>query len=66
MVDGYDYRVLVCQACGEEFVLTSDAQEYMERQGRREIPRWCRTCYVEMKKAKRAAANEDNQPSQAR
>jgi len=53
MLKGYDTRILICSKCGEEFVLTTDAQEYMARRGRPGLPRWCRTCFTQLKKTAR-------------
>jgi hypothetical protein len=58
MVKGYDTRILVCSECGEEFVLTIDAQEYMARRGRKGLPRWCRSCFTSLKKTARQRKTE--------
>jgi hypothetical protein len=64
MVKGYDTRILTCSKCGEEFVLTVDAQEYMARRGRKGLPRWCRSCFTELKRdARRRGAEPVGEPS---
>ncbi len=66
MVKGYDTRILICSACGEEFVLTTDAQEYMARRGRHDLPRWCRSCFTELKRTARQRQAQVSGESNAR
>jgi hypothetical protein len=54
MAKGTACQVLVCKECGEEFVFTSDAQQFLEARGVTEPPQWCRACFVKMKRLKRA------------
>lgn len=46
-----DSVVLVCQRCGEEFVLTGEAREFLRQRGFTDAPRWCRACFHRAKRA---------------
>ena len=54
----FNYMVLVCKDCGEEFVFTASAQEYFESKGLKRVPNECRSCHLESKKRERIATPE--------
>lgn len=53
-------RILKCKSCGEEFVVTVDAQEYLAKKGKSSNFLFCRTCYVEARKDSRGAGAKEN------
>ena len=60
MIKDAENRVLVCRECGEEFVLTSEARKFLEERGVIELPQWCRSCFVQMKRRRRANRHRMN------
>ena len=53
MVNGSDAMILVCQNCGEEFVFTQEAKEFLRTRGYKTVPRWCRSCFHNAKRAEK-------------
>jgi len=53
MDDPSDSVVLICQRCGEEFILTGEAREFLRKRGFTEVPRWCRACFHKAKRAEK-------------
>jgi hypothetical protein len=53
MCSNAECQILICLACGEEFVFTAEAQEFFEQRGIDGAPKWCRSCFVERKRAGR-------------
>jgi hypothetical protein len=51
-------RILICTDCKEEFVFTASAQDYFAGRGFMDDPRRCKSCYLELKKAKRRSERE--------
>lgn len=51
-------RILICTDCKEEFVFTASAQDYFAGRGFMDDPRRCKSCYLELKKAKRRNERE--------
>ena len=58
MNQGFIDKILLCVDCGEEFVFTSSAQEYFAQRGFSEDPRRCKTCYMQLKRARRRYEGE--------
>jgi len=58
MATQFNYMVLVCMDCGEEFVFTASAQEYFESKGLKHIPKRCRFCHIESKKRERVSSSD--------
>ena len=58
MTTQFNYMVLVCKDCKEEFVFTASAQEYFESRGRKHVPERCRFCHIESKKHRRTAGTK--------
>ena len=50
MVAGYVSRILLCNECGEEFVFTADAQQYLADRGFTHDPRKCKACHITSKR----------------
>jgi hypothetical protein len=50
---GFKPRILICCECKQEFVFTSEAQEYFAERGYTEDPKRCKACYTSYKKAQR-------------
>ncbi len=57
MPSGYVSRILVCTECGEEFVFTADAQEYLADRGFTNDPRKCKACHISAKRGSRAGSH---------
>ncbi len=51
-------KILICVECKEEFVFTASAQEYFAEKGYTEDPKRCKSCYTDLKKAKRRSERE--------
>jgi hypothetical protein len=51
-------KILICIDCREEFVFTASAQEYFAGKGYTEDPKRCKSCYMELKRAKRRDERE--------
>jgi len=51
-------KILICTDCKEEFVFTASAQEYFAGRGFMDDPRRCKSCYLELKRAKRHSERE--------
>jgi hypothetical protein len=51
-------KILICIECKEEFVFTASAQEYFAGRGFMDDPKRCKSCYLELKKAKRRSERE--------
>jgi hypothetical protein len=60
MVKGTDTMILVCQKCGEEFVFTQEAQDFLRKRGFTEVPRWCRSCFHQAKRAEKRRQDHDS------
>ncbi len=46
-------KILICIECKEEFAFTASAQKYFAERGFLDDPRRCKSCYLELKKAKK-------------
>lgn len=51
-------KILICIDCNEEFVFTTSAQEYFAERGFMDDPKRCKSCYTDLKKAKRRSDRE--------
>jgi hypothetical protein len=58
-------QILICPTCGEEFVFTADAQKFFEKRGIDGAPKWCRSCFVEKKRAGRQIQGKKHSPEQS-
>jgi len=54
MDSGFEPKILICVECGEEFVFTTNAQQYFAEKGYTEDPKRCKHCYMKHKRDKRA------------
>lgn len=61
MASNFEPKILICVECGEEFVFTSNAQEYFAERGYSEDPKRCKHCYVQHKRDKRRSPSESVQ-----
>ncbi|MBU0984505.1 MAG: zinc-ribbon domain-containing protein [candidate division Zixibacteria bacterium] len=52
MTSRIPHRVLTCCDCGEEFVFTSDAQEYFADCGYDRDPQRCKSCFSTIKRSR--------------
>ena len=62
MCSNAECQILICPTCGEEFVFTADAQKFFERHGIDGAPKWCRSCFVEKKRARRRIHGKKDSP----
>lgn len=46
-------KVLICKECNEEFVFTTDAQQYFAQRGLTGDPKRCKSCHTSFKKQQR-------------
>ena len=53
MNNGFEPKFLICTECNEEFVFTTQAQEYFVERGYSEDPKRCKTCHTRYKKVQR-------------
>lgn len=53
MASSFEPKILICVECGQEFVFTTNAQEYFSERGYTEDPKRCKHCYVQHKREKR-------------
>jgi hypothetical protein len=53
MGSDFEPKILICVECGEEFVFTTNAQEYFAERGYTEDPKRCKHCYMKHKREKR-------------
>jgi len=60
MCPNAECQILICPDCGEEFVFTVEAQKFFERRGIGGAPKWCRSCFVEKKRAHRRIHAQNN------
>jgi len=58
MASNFEAKILICVECGEEFVFTTNAQEYFAERGYSEDPKRCKHCYVQHKRDKRSSPTE--------
>lgn len=58
MASGFEPKILICVECEQEFVFTTNAQEYFAERGYSEDPKRCKHCYVKHKRDKRNQPNE--------
>lgn len=53
-------KILICVECGQEFVFTTQAQEYFAEKGYTEDPKRCKHCYMKHKRGKKFSNAEAN------
>lgn len=58
MASNFEPKILICVECEEEFVFTTNAQEYFVERGYSEDPKRCKHCYVQHKRDKRSGPTE--------
>ncbi|RKX25275.1 MAG: cytochrome C551 [Candidatus Zixiibacteriota bacterium] len=56
-------KILICCDCGEEFVVTVDAQEYFADRGYIRNPKRCKTCFSAAKRNERRNGSTTTNPS---
>ena len=49
----YVSKILICTVCGEEFVFTADAQQYLAEKGFMNDPKRCKSCHIKSKREHR-------------
>jgi len=57
MDSGQGPKILICVECGQEFVFTTNAQEYFAEKGYTEDPKRCKHCYMIHKREKRVISS---------
>ncbi len=55
MASNIEPKILICVECEQEFVFTTNAQEYFAERGYSEDPKRCKHCYVQHKRDKRGS-----------
>ncbi len=62
MASNFEAKILICVECEQEFVFTTNAQEYFAERGYSEDPKRCKHCYVQHKRDKRNGPSESVRP----
>ncbi len=60
VISMYVSKILICTVCGEEFVFTADAQQYLAEKGFINDPKRCKSCHIKSKQLHRQNKYHNN------
>ncbi len=61
MATEFNYKILVCCECDEEFVFTASAQEYFASKGLKHAPKRCKFCHIASKRPSKASSSNTSE-----